>query len=122
MQVFFEDLALHLARTTSPRRPNTRRTAPASPATARPQPARGALHARRAGPAHRAGRRAPPRAAALEEKRSLLRQPKPIRRHEIPELEREIAACARGSSHPFLDPIDLRYRSRVRVPVPTSRR
>ncbi len=41
---------------------------------------------------------------------------------EIPELEREIAELrARLERIPYLDPIDLRYRSRVRVPVPTAK-
>jgi len=41
---------------------------------------------------------------------------------EIPPLEAEIAALkARLDRIPYLDPIDLRYRSRVKVPVPTSK-
>ncbi|OYU98294.1 MAG: hypothetical protein CFE45_17030 [Burkholderiales bacterium PBB5] len=41
---------------------------------------------------------------------------------EIPPLEEEIAALkARLDRIPYLDPIDLRYRSRVKVPVPTSK-
>jgi len=60
----------------------------------------------------------------LEEKlEAIQRHPKPNPfAHEIPELEREIAALrARLERIPYLDPIDLRYRSRVRVPVPTSK-
>jgi hypothetical protein len=38
------------------------------------------------------------------------------------ELEAQIGALrARIARIPFLDPIDLRYRSRIRVPVPTSK-
>jgi uncharacterized protein len=40
----------------------------------------------------------------------------------IKELEAAIAALrARIARIPYLDPIDLRYRSRIRVPVPTSK-
>jgi uncharacterized sporulation protein YeaH/YhbH (DUF444 family) len=43
-------------------------------------------------------------------------------RQEIAELEEQIAAQrARLARIPYLDPIDLRFRSRVRVPVPTSK-
>ena len=42
--------------------------------------------------------------------------------HEIPQLEREIAELrARLARIPYLDPFDLRFRSRVRVPVPTAK-
>ena len=41
---------------------------------------------------------------------------------EMPECRLRIEALrARIARIPFLDPIDLRYRSRVRVPVPTSK-
>ena len=41
---------------------------------------------------------------------------------EIQELEHSIAALrARLARIPYLDPIDLRFRNRVRVPVPTSK-
>ncbi|MDH3209742.1 MAG: YeaH/YhbH family protein [Burkholderiaceae bacterium] len=41
---------------------------------------------------------------------------------EISSLEHEIAALrARLARIPYLDPIDLRYRSRVRVPMPSSK-
>ena len=41
---------------------------------------------------------------------------------EIQELEHGIAALrARLARIPYLDPIDLRFRNRVRVPVPTSK-
>jgi len=43
-------------------------------------------------------------------------------RAQIPPLEQEIAALkARLERIPYLDPIDLRFRNRVRVPVPTSK-
>ena len=43
-------------------------------------------------------------------------------RRQIKPLELQIAALqAKLARIPYLDPIDLRYRSRVRVPVPTSK-
>ena len=45
-----------------------------------------------------------------------------IAAHEIKEIEARIEELrGRVKRIPFLDPIDLRYRSRVRVPVPTTR-
>ena len=45
-----------------------------------------------------------------------------IAAREIKELEAQIELLrARIKRIPFLDPIDLRYRSRVRVPVPTTK-
>jgi len=42
--------------------------------------------------------------------------------HEIEDLEAQIEVLrVKVGRIPFLDPIDLRYRSRVRVPVPTSK-
>jgi hypothetical protein len=60
----------------------------------------------------------------LEEQFELLRrhpEPNPHSR-ELLRIQREIEALrARLARIPYLDPIDLRYRSRVRVPVPTSK-
>jgi len=43
-------------------------------------------------------------------------------RAQIPPLEEELQALrARLERIPYLDPIDLRYRSRVKTPVPTSK-
>jgi len=45
-----------------------------------------------------------------------------VAEREIKDLELQIAHLrARLERIPYLDPIDLRYRSRVRVPVPTSK-
>jgi uncharacterized protein len=45
-----------------------------------------------------------------------------MRQHEIKEIEERIEHLRQRISRiPYLDPIDLRYRSRVRVPVPTSK-
>jgi uncharacterized sporulation protein YeaH/YhbH (DUF444 family) len=42
--------------------------------------------------------------------------------HEIKDVEQRIEFLrAKIKAIPYLDPIDLRYRSRVRVPVPTSK-
>jgi hypothetical protein len=44
------------------------------------------------------------------------------REFEVRELERRISALrARLARIPYLDPIDLRFRNRVRVPVPTTK-
>jgi uncharacterized sporulation protein YeaH/YhbH (DUF444 family) len=45
-----------------------------------------------------------------------------MRLSEIAEIEARIAVLrAKVARIPYLDPIDLRYRSRVRVPIPTSK-
>ena len=45
-----------------------------------------------------------------------------LRQREIKEIEARIALLRQKVARiPYLDPIDLRYRSRVRVPVPTSK-
>lgn len=54
----------------------------------------------------------------------MLRQPSddPAVKQQLREAQERIAALkARLGLIPFLDPIDLRFRSRVRVPVPTSK-
>jgi uncharacterized sporulation protein YeaH/YhbH (DUF444 family) len=58
-----------------------------------------------------------------DELEALQREPKTeLRLVRIKELEAAIAALrARIARIPYLDPIDLRYRSRIRVPVPTSK-
>ncbi|HEU4459481.1 MAG TPA: YeaH/YhbH family protein [Methylibium sp.] len=45
-----------------------------------------------------------------------------LRAHEIKEIEARVDMLrARIARVPYLDPIDLRYRSRVKIPVPTTR-
>jgi uncharacterized sporulation protein YeaH/YhbH (DUF444 family) len=45
-----------------------------------------------------------------------------VAEHTIAELQRQIAALRlRLERIPYLDPIDLRFRNRIRVPVPTSK-
>jgi uncharacterized sporulation protein YeaH/YhbH (DUF444 family) len=126
MQVFFDDLALpNLARTTLAETPEfkTHRAGYSSDGTPNNlhvvRSMRGALGRRIA-----LGSESRRELRRLEEQLEALKahpEPNP-HAHEIPGLEREIEALrARLGRIPFLDPIDLRYRSRVRVPVPTSK-
>jgi len=128
MQVFFEDLALpHLIRTQLAETPEwkSHRAGYSSDGTPNNlhvvRSMRGALGRRIAlgGDARRELRQ-------LEEKLAALKlHPHPtavMAAHEIEELEAQIEVLrAKVGRIPFLDPIDLRYRSRVRVPVPTSK-
>jgi hypothetical protein len=60
--------------------------------------------------------------AQLAECERLLTPGDPVALAQIEELAERIAALrARVERIPYLDPIDLRYRSRIRVPVPTSK-
>ncbi|WP_372526456.1 YeaH/YhbH family protein [Piscinibacter sp.] len=126
MQVFFDDLALpNLARTTLAETPEfkTQRAGFSSDGTPNNlhvvRSMRGAIGRRIAigSDSRRELRRLEEHLAALK------RHPDPNpNAHEIPELEREIEALrARLERIPYLDPIDLRYRSRIRVPVPTAK-
>ena len=126
MQVFFDDLALpNLARTTLAETPEfkTHRAGFSSDGTPNNlhvvRSMRGAIGRRIA-----LGSESRRELRQLEEKLETLRRhpaPNPFA-HEIPGLEREIAELrTRLDRIPYLDPIDLRYRSRVRVPVPTSK-
>ncbi|WP_280153523.1 YeaH/YhbH family protein [Piscinibacter sp. XHJ-5] len=126
MQVFFDDLALpNLARTTLAETPEfkTQRAGFSSDGTPNNlhvvRSMRGAIGRRIAlgGDRRKDLRR-------LEEYLEMLQRhpdPNPLA-HEIPGVEAEIAALrARLGRIPYLDPIDLRYRSRIRVPVPTAK-
>lgn len=126
MQVFFDDLALpNLARTTLAETPEfkTHRAGYSSDGTPNNlhvvRSMRGAIGRRIA-----LGSESRRELRDLEDKLDAIRrhpEPNPFA-HEIPELEREIAELrARLDRIPYLDPIDLRYRSRVKVPVPTSK-
>jgi uncharacterized protein len=124
MQVFFDDLALpNLARTTLAETPEykTHRAGYSSDGTPNNlsvvRSMRGAIGRRIAlgADARRQLQEAEARLAEMK------RTPATFVR-EIPELEEEIATLrARIGRIPYLDPIDLRYRSRVRTPVPTSK-
>jgi uncharacterized protein len=126
MQVFFDDLALpNLARTTLAETPEFRMQRAGFSSDGTPnnlhvvRSMRGAIGRRIAlgGDTRKDLRR-------LEEQLAMLKrhpEPNPLA-HEIPPLEAEIEALrARLGRIPYLDPIDLRYRSRVRVPVPTAK-
>jgi uncharacterized sporulation protein YeaH/YhbH (DUF444 family) len=126
MQVFFEDLALpNLVRTQLAETPEwkSQRAGYSSDGTPNNlhvvRSMRGAIGRRIA---IGAGSRAEVREME-DELDQLLREPKnDMRLARIKELEAAIAALrARIARIPYLDPIDLRYRSRIRVPVPTSK-
>ena len=126
MQVFFDDLALpNLTRTTLAETPEYKTHRAGYSSDGNPsnlhvvRSMRGAI-----------GRRiaigsGPRQELQLLEDRlaELKRQPdQATLKREITELEAEIEKLrARIGRIPYLDPIDLRYRSRVRVPVPTSK-
>jgi uncharacterized sporulation protein YeaH/YhbH (DUF444 family) len=126
MQVFFEDLALpNLVRTQLAETPEwkSQRAGYSSDGTPNNlhvvRSMRGAIGRRIA---IGAGSRAEVREME-EELVELQREPKTeLRLARIKELEAAIAALrVRIARIPYLDPIDLRYRSRIRVPVPTSK-
>ena len=127
MQVFFEDLALpHLIRTQLAETPEwkSHRAGYSSDGTPNNlhivRSMRGALSRRIAlgGESRRELHR-------LEERVALLKRhhaDDPVALKEVQEAEAQIALLrARLAKIPFLDPIDLRFRSRVRTPVPTSK-
>ena len=126
MQVFFDDLALpNLTRTTLAETPEYKTHRAGFSSDGNPsnlhvvRSMRGAISRRIAigsGPRHEL--------QLLEDRlEELKRQPnQALLKREIDDLEAEIEKMrARIGRIPYLDPIDLRYRSRVRVPVPTSK-
>ncbi len=126
MQVFFEDLALpNLVRTQLAETPEWKNQRAGYSSDGTPnnlhvvRSMRGAIGRRIA---IGAGSRAEVR-ELQDELDSLQARPKTDERlARIKELETTIAALrARIARIPYLDPIDLRYRSRIRVPVPTSK-
>ncbi|MES2886535.1 MAG: YeaH/YhbH family protein [Pseudomonadota bacterium] len=126
MQVFFDDLALpNLARTTLAETPEfkTHRAGYSSDGTPSNlhivRSMRGAIGRRIA-----IGSESRQTLEELEEQLAALMASPDVqaRQHEVGPLEAEIETLRnRLARIPFLDPIDLRYRSRVRVPVPTSK-
>ena len=126
MQVFFDDLALpNLARTTLADTPEykTHRAGYSSDGTPNNlhvvRSMRGAIGRRIA-----LGSETRREVHRLEDLLATLKSLPTPNAHEaeIPPLELEVEALrARLGRIPYLDPIDLRYRSRVRVPVPTSK-
>ncbi len=133
MQVFFDDLALpNLARTQLAETPEWKTQRAGFTSDGMPtnlhvvRSMKGAIGRRIAVGAGSRGelRELEQRLAAL------LAQPQPaagtpeleLRKREIKELEERIEQLrAKVGRIPYLDPIDLRYRNRVRVPVPTSK-
>ena len=126
MQVFFDDLALpNLSRTTLADTPEYKShragyTSDGNPSNLHVMRSmRGAIGRRIA-----LGTESRRELKRLEERLSALQahpEPNPFA-HELAPLQLEIDALRmRLSRIPYLDPIDLRYRSRVRVPVPTSK-
>lgn len=128
MQVFFEDLALpHLVRTQLAEVPEWKSQRAGFSSDGTPnnlhvvRSMRGAI-----------GRRIAIGAGSRRDLRQLQAELEALERAaqpgdavalaEIEALKAEIAALqARVARIPYLDPIDLRYRSRIRVPVPTSK-
>jgi uncharacterized protein len=128
MQVFFEDLALpHLVRTQLAEMPEwkSHRAGYSSDGTPNNlhvvRSMRGALGRRialGAGPR----RELHEMEAQLAEMQAALKPGDAVAEAEIKALAEEIVLLrARVERIPYLDPIDLRYRSRVKVPVPTSK-
>ncbi len=130
MQVFFEDLALpHLIRTQLAETPEwkshragfTNDGTPSNLHIVRSM--RGALGRRIAlgNDSRRELRRLEQQLAELQAQP----QPRPtdlLAEQELLDLQTRIAELRARIGHiPFLDPIDLRFRSRVKVPVPTSK-
>jgi uncharacterized sporulation protein YeaH/YhbH (DUF444 family) len=124
MQVFFDDLALpNLARTTLADTPEfkTHRAGYSSDGTPNNlhvvRSMRGAIGRRIA-----LGSESRKELARLEEVLAELKRQPDAPAHEVKALEDEIEHLrGRLERIPYLDPIDLRYRSRVRVPVPTAK-
>ncbi|MCK6425473.1 MAG: YeaH/YhbH family protein [Burkholderiaceae bacterium] len=128
MQVFFEDLALpHLIRTQLAETPEWKSHRAGFTSDGTPnnlhvvRSMRGAL-----------GRRIALGSESRRELHRLEAQLEQLRRHphptdalahkEVAELEARIAELrGRLAKIPFLDPIDLKFRSRVKTPVPTSK-
>jgi len=126
MQVFFEDLALpHLVRTQLAETPEWKSQRAGYTSDGTPtnlhvvRSMRGAIGRRIA---IGAGSRA--QLGELERELAELNKAPPYPAQEIErhQLELRIAALrSRLMRIPYLDPIDLRYRNRVRVPVPTTK-
>ncbi len=128
MQVFFEDLALpHLVRTQLAEVPEWRYQRAGFSSDGTPnnlhvvRSMRGAL-GRRIALGAGSRRRLHEMQAHLAELQAALRPGDAVAQAQIDELAEQIAALrARIERIPYLDPIDLRYRSRIRVAVPTSK-
>jgi uncharacterized sporulation protein YeaH/YhbH (DUF444 family) len=128
MQVFFEDLALpHLVRTQLAEMPEWKSQRAGFSSDGTPnnlhvvRSMRGAI-GRRIAVGAGSRRELREMEAQLLALRHALHPGDKVAEREIEELEKQIALLrARVERIPYLDPIDLRYRSRIRVPVPTSK-
>jgi hypothetical protein len=128
MQVFFEDLALpHLVRTQLAEVPEWKSQRAGFSSDGTPnnlhvvRSMRGAIGRRIAlgSGSRRQLREMEERLATMKRE---LQPGDEVAQREIQALQEEIASLRlRLERIPYLDPIDLRYRSRIRVPVPTSK-
>ena len=128
MQIFFEDLALpHLIRTQLAETPEWKSQRAGYTSDGTPnnlhvvRSMRGAIGRRIAigAVSRRALREMEAQLLALEQ---ALQPGDAVAEREIAELKQQIAELrARLARIPYLDPIDLRFRNRIRVPVPTSK-
>src|SRR5437762_3293946 len=124
MQVFFDDLALpRLTRTELADSPEwkTQRAGYTSDGTPTNlhvvRSLRGAISRRIA-----IGSESRRELRELEEELAQLEQEQPLKLLKIQEVQERVTALrARLGRIPYLDPIDLRFRNRIRVPVPTSK-
>jgi uncharacterized protein len=124
MQVFFEDLALpHLIRTQLADSPEWKSQRAGYTSDGTPtnlhvvRSMRGAIGRRIA-----IGSESRRELRELEEELEELESQEPRKLIAIAELRERIEALrSRLGRIPFLDPIDLRFRNRIRVPVPTSK-
>jgi uncharacterized protein len=128
MQVFFEDLALpHLVRTQLAEVPEWKSHRAGFVSDGTPnnlhvvRSMRGAL-GRRIALGASSRRTVAELEAELAECRRLLQPGDGVAESHIKSLLEQIAALkARVERIPYLDPIDLRFRNRIKVPVPTSK-
>ena len=128
MQVFFEDLALpHLVRTQLAEVPEWKSQRAGFSSDGTPnnlhvvRSMRGAI-GRRIALGSGSRRQLREMEERLAEMKRVLQPGDEVAKKEVVALEEEIAALRlRLERIPYLDPIDLRYRSRIRVPVPTSK-
>lgn len=128
MQAFFEDLALpHLLRTQLAEVPEWKSHRAGFTSDGTPnnlhvvRSMRGALARRIAlgGDTRKELRRLEAHLLALHQ---ALDADGPLIRKEIADTQAQIAELRRNARHvPYIDPIDLRYRSRVRTPVPSAK-
>ena len=124
MQVFFDDLALpRLLRTELAESPEWKTQRAGFTADGTPnnlhvvRSMRGAISRRIA-----IGADSRRELRELEEELQELEKQQPLKLLKIKELQQRVEALrARLGRIPYLDPIDLRFRNRIRVPVPTSK-